>query len=280
MTTDLQAKYGLKFNPFRSGIPTEAIWLSPDVDAFIRRVAMTIADGGFSMVTGDPGTGKSVALRLMAERFERMRDVRVGALVHPQSSLPDFYRELGELFEVELRAHNRWHGFRTLRQRWAEHIEASLVRPILLVDEAQEMPAAVMNELRILSSKRFDSESLLCVVFAGDHRLRDQLRRPDLLPLASRIRRRLDLGHAERDELLECLDHLLEVAGNPSLMTTELKAALAEHSAGNYRAMMNLADELLAIAIDRGLAELDAGLFLDSVQPPPVKKRARRSKAR
>src|SRR5687768_8102692 len=77
------------------------------------------------------------------------------------------------------------------------------------------------------------SRQLLCIVFAGDARLAERLRSPALLPLGSRIRRRLPLDYASRDELCACLDHLLQAAGNPNLMT------LAEHSAG----LMNLADE-------------------------------------
>src|SRR6185369_17937960 len=115
---------------------------------------------------------------------------------------------------------------------------------VLILDEAQEVNTLVLNELRILASKDFDARQLLCVVFAGDTRLPERLRTAELLPLGSRIRRRLVFDYASRDELLACLDHLLETAGNPSLMTTELKSTLAD-LAGNYRILMNLADELL-----------------------------------
>jgi hypothetical protein len=87
-----------------------------------------------------------------------------------------------------------------------------------------------------------------------------------------------ELEYASRDELLACLDHLLETAGNPSLMTTELKATLADHAAGNYRVLMNLGDELLSIAADRDLPRLDEKLFLDAFnqQPRPAKAAAKR----
>ena len=75
------------------------------------------------------------------------------------------------------------------------------------------------------------------------------------------------------DQLCACLDHLLAAAGNSALMTTELKTTLAEHSAGNYRVLMNLADELLCEAGERELAQLDETLFLDVFQPPATKKR-------
>lgn len=272
MNPKLQALYSLKFNPFRPDVPVEALFTTPTVDAFLRRVEMGIADGGYVMITGDPGTGKSVALRLLGKRLESARDVVVGTVEHPQSRTMDFYRELGDLFGVPLQTHNRWGGFKSLRARWTEHIATTLTRPVLIIDEAQEALTPVFTELRVLGSKELDSRQLLCVVLAGDGRLVERLRSPDLLPLGSRVRRRLVLDYASRDELLACLDHLLEAAGNPSLMTTELKATLADHAAGNYRVLMNLADELLMTAVDRDLPRLDEKLYLEAFgQPAPRK---------
>lgn len=263
MNPKLQTLYGLKFNPFRPDVPIEALLTTPAVDAFLRRVEFGIADGGFVMITGDPGTGKSIALRLLSERLRTMRDVVVGTIEHPQSRTSDFYRELGDLFGVPLHTHNRWAGFKALRARWTEHIASTLQRPVLIIDEAQEALVTLLTELRVLASKELDSKQLLCVVLAGDARLTERLRAPDLLPLGSRIRRRLLLEYASRDELCTCLDHLLDTAGNPTLMTTELKVTLADHAAGNYRVLMNLADELLTVAADRDLAKLDEKLYLD-----------------
>jgi type II secretory pathway predicted ATPase ExeA len=276
MTSRLLSLYGLKYIPFRADVPAEALYTSPPVDAFLRRVEVGLANGGFAMLTGDPGTGKSIALRLLAARLAALPDVVVGTIERPQSRAGDFYRELGDLFGVALPNNNRWAGFKALRARWAEHFSTTLRRPVLILDEAQEANTLVLNELRIIASKDFDSRQLLCVVFAGDSRLPERLRTADLLPLGSRIRRRLVLDYASRDELLACLDHVLAAAGNSSLMSAELKATLADHSAGNYRVLMNLADELLAAGAERELPRLDEKLFLEiygqSSKPKPRKR--------
>ncbi len=263
MNQKLLALYGLKWNPFSPQLPIEALYVSPKIEDFCWRIEQAlIREGGFASITGDPGTGKSVVLRLLAERLGQLRDISVGAIAHPSSKLADFYREMGDLFGLELKPHNRWGGFKALRQRWLAHLEATLLRPVLLIDEAQEMHPAVLSELRLLSSMQFDSKTLLTVIFAGDGRLSNKLRRDDLLPLGSRIRTRLLMAYAERNELMACLKHLLASAGNASLMTPALMQTLCDHAIGNYRVLTGMAAELLAAAAQQELTQLDEKLYL------------------
>lgn len=278
MRSRLLSLYSLKFNPFRPDIPTEALHVSPAADAFVRRIRHGISDGGFSMIHGPPGTGKSVVLRLISEDLRTLPDVVVGTIEHPQSRTADFYRELGDVFGVTLSAHNRWGSFKALRARWSEHVTSTLMRPVLIIDEAQETLPAVLNEMRTLASKDLDAKQLLCVIFAGDERLPERLSTPELLPLGSRIRRRLKLEYAPREELLTCLDHLLQSAGNAALMTPELKATLVDHAAGNHRILMNLCDELLAVAADREMPCLDEKLYFDVFAQSPRPKPAGRKR--
>jgi general secretion pathway protein A len=264
MNKKLLSLYGLKWNPFSSELPAEALCSSKKIDSFCWRIEQAqVREGGFALITGDPGTGKSVALRLLSERLARLGDVTVGALQHPQSNVADFYREMGELFGIQLRPHNRWCGFKALRERWLGHIETTTLRPVLLVDEAQEMHPRVLSELRILSSTQFDSRSILTVVLCGDSRLTEMLGRQELMPLGSRMRSRLVMEYASADELQACLRHLLKTAGNATLMTPQLVAALCDHACGNHRVMVTMAAELLAAAAQREDTQLDEKLFLE-----------------
>lgn len=275
MTPNLKTLFGLKFNPFSQDVPAEALLLTPRVEDFGWRLEHGIAtEGGFAMITGSHGCGKSTTLRLVFDRLERLRDVTVAYVDRPQSGVADFYREMGELFGVPLRPHNRWGGFRALREKWISHIEGTLLRPILLIDEAQEMNPLVMAELRLLTQTRFDSRSILGVVLAGDHRLARKLERPELVALGSRIRSRLSADLISRDDLRACLCHRMKTAGDAKLMTTELLDTLCDHALGNYRSLLLMADELLAHAVRREAEVLDEKLYFEVFsQDPPSKKR-------
>jgi type II secretory pathway predicted ATPase ExeA len=271
----LLSRYNLKWDPFSSQIPTDALWASKPFEHFAWRMGQQVFHGGFAMVSGQPGTGKSVALRLLAARLADLRDVKVGILTRPQSQISDFYREMGDLFDVKLVPSNRYGGFRALRSRWKAHVEATLMRPVLLIDEAQEMPMETISELRLLQSADFDSVSFLCVVLCGDDRLDAMLRHPDLLPVQSRIQIRFSLLRADPDDLRILLDHLLSTAGNPDLFSQDVLAALVEHCAGNLRALMHMASDLLQAAVAAEVPRIDQKLFLDVFNPEAPRKKPR-----
>ena len=128
------------------------MFITPKAKNFIWRLEQNqVCEGGFALITGDPGTGKSVVLRLLAERLEPLRDVTVGVLTHRETHLADFYREMGDVAGRGLKPNNRWGGFKALRERWQAHLENTLLRPVLLIDEAQEMSPVVLCELRLRS---------------------------------------------------------------------------------------------------------------------------------
>ncbi len=276
----LLALYGLKWNPFSPELPSEALLATPKIEHFAWRVEQLVQEGGFALITGESGTGKSVALRIVAGRLPAVRDITVGVIERPQSKSPDFYRELGDIFAVKLAPHNRWCGFKALRERWKTHVASSRIRPVLLIDEAQEMSPDVLSELRILSSADFDCHVALdggplgrratsgTVAARGPASRWGPGSAPGLSPRPPRAR-----------SCWSCFSTRWPRPAIASLMTAELMDTLVDHSAGNYRLLMNMGGDLLAYGMSHDVAQLDEKCYLEVYQPrnarPAIKKKVK-----
>jgi general secretion pathway protein A len=274
------ARFSLACNPFTPATPPSACHLTPEMLHFLNRCQHLVAQGGFAMVTGDSGTGKSALLRCLYARLRERDELALGVLSRPQASLADFYRELGAIFSVNLTPHNRWAGAKVLRDRWQNHWGTSHQRPVLFLDEAQEMHVKVLNELRLLATAELDAAALLTVIMAGDGRLVEKFQARDLIPLASRIRVQHRTAVASPEELHQLLDHLLTQAGARDLLTPGLKDTCIEHACGNRRVLIHLGDQLLEAALeDPDCQTLDEHLFTRVVRPPqnPGTARTRRN---
>lgn len=272
MKEKIKSFYGLKWNPFTADLPVEGIVCPPKWDQVFWRIENLVMDGGFALVQGDSGLGKSAFMRALYDRLSKVRDIHVQVITRPQSGVADFYRELGALFNVPLSPSNRWGGFTKLRERWLEQIRSSALRPVLLIDEAQEMNPLVMSELRLLTSRQLDSQILLTVIMAGDNRLGEKLKDPDLIPLGTRFRSRLVMEPPTKEELINMLTEGTHRAGCPHLLTDELKITLAEHALRNPRIMMTHAAELLTFAASKNIHQLDVELFFE-LYPPSTRRK-------
>ena len=120
MNRKLLALYGLKFNPFAPELPTEALWIAPEVENFLWRIQFALVrEGGFALITGESGSGKSVTLRLLSERLAAEPDLVVGAISRPQANVAEY---VGRLFHADF--HHASREVLTRQGQW--------VRPQLL----------------------------------------------------------------------------------------------------------------------------------------------------
>ena len=129
------------------------------------------------------------------------------------------------------------------------------------------MTVSALSELRLMSSRSYDSNSILTVILCGDERLTQKMRMTELVPLGSRIRVRHKTEHYNKEKFAEILKELMRSAGNASFMSEQLISLLAEKSMGNYRAMIQMANTLLSEGIRLELSQIDEKLFFEFFDP-------------
>ena len=130
-----------------------------------------------------------------------------------------------------------------------------------------------------MSTTQLDSKPIITIILCGDDRLPEKFKRPDLLPLGSRIRTRLQQEPKSREELSRIMTEAIRKAGNPNLLSKGLISTLSDHSIGNLRAMMNMAAELLEEGLKREASQLDEKLFIEMYSQTNQKKQnSRRQK--
>jgi general secretion pathway protein A len=89
--TDIRSLYGLKYNPFLPDLPPEALYAIPGTESFSLRMRSMAENGGFALITGEPGLGKSKTLQKIAHQLEPIPDLTVGVMQRPQSKLGETF---------------------------------------------------------------------------------------------------------------------------------------------------------------------------------------------
>ena len=180
---------------------------------------------GFVVVTGDIGTGKTTLCRALLEQVDRRTFTAL--VLNPFLSEEDLLRlvlqEFGVVSREEIRR-GRLAG--VSKQELIETLNEFLLslraigaQALLIVDEAQNLPLQVLEQIRILSNLETEKEKLLQIVMVGQSNLKDLLRRPDLRQLDQRVSIRYDLKPLTAEETSAYVQHRLSVAGGGAAVT-------------------------------------------------------------
>src|SRR5688572_16816965 len=206
--------YGLTEPPFS---------LTPDPKYFYRSEAHNRAfellkygiqrREGFMMLYGDIGAGKTTICRAVLDTIEK--NISTALLLNPFLSETDLLRAILTDFGVPS-SRNESPTKQDLINRLNEFLLSTNEkggRAVVLLDEAQNIPMATLEQLRILSNLETSKEKLLQIVFVGQLNLLDVISRPELRQLAQRISIKCELSTLSPHEVADYLRHRLTIAG-------------------------------------------------------------------
>ncbi|MGB5539346.1 MAG: tRNA (adenosine(37)-N6)-threonylcarbamoyltransferase complex ATPase subunit type 1 TsaE [Gammaproteobacteria bacterium] len=231
------------------------------------RMAMTLLEyglvnqAGFIVISGEIGAGKTTLIRQLLNNMGQ--EYTIGLITNT-------HRSFGELLQWILLAFNLDHKDMSkveMHQRFVEFIideYAQNRHTVLIVDEAQNMDAETLEELRMLSNINADKDLSLQVVLSGQRELRETLRRPDLVQFAQRITVDYHLEPLSESDTAGYIRHRLQVAGgDPDTFTPRACAAIHRYSGGIPRLINLLCDISLVYGYADQKRRIDAKLVTD-----------------
>lgn len=206
--------FGLNEKPFSITPDPRYLFMSErHGEALAHLVYGVTESGGFIQLTGEVGTGKTTLVRtLLLNRMPDNADVAV--VLNPQLSVIEFLATICEELHIDA-PHNKG-SVKALTDALNQHLltaHSEGRRTILVVDEAQNLSPAVLEQVRLLTNLETAKQKLLQIILIGQPELRELLARNDLRQLAQRITGRYHLEPLTREEAAQYIEHRLRVAG-------------------------------------------------------------------
>jgi general secretion pathway protein A len=206
--------FGLHEKPFSITPDPRYLFMSErHGEALAHLVYGVTESGGFVQLTGEVGTGKTTLVRtLLLNRMPDNADVAV--VLNPQITVHEFLLTICE--ELGIEVPGREDSIKSLTDALNRHLLSAHAigrRTILIVDEAQNLAPAVLEQVRLLTNLETSKQKLLQIILIGQPELRELIERNDLRQLAQRITGRYHLEPLTRDETGQYIEHRLRVAG-------------------------------------------------------------------
>ncbi len=236
--------YGFREKPFSLLPDPSFLYPSPKHGMALALLEYSLMNqAGFSVITGEIGTGKTTLIRQLLNQLGR--EVTVGLISNT-------HRSGGELLQWVLMAFNLEYAGRdkvSLYQTFIDFLIQEYARnrrTVLIIDEAQNMEADTLEELRMLSNVNADKDQVLQVFLVGQAGLRDMLRRPDLEQFAQRISVDYHLEPLNAEETRNYIRHRLVTAGgDPELFDSAASETVFRNTGGVPRLINVLCDTAL-----------------------------------
>ena len=260
--------FGLKENPFNLTPDLRYLFMSPQHREALNHLIYGINERkGFILITGGIGTGKTTISRAFLSVLDKSVDSAL--IFNPAVSDMELLQTINREFGVKLERG------RPTRKRHISALNAFLLKnfaagrnAVLLIDEAQNLPLSVLEQIRMLSNLETEREKLLQIALLGQMELQELLDSPSLRQLNERITVRYDLRPLNSEQVRQYIEHRLTIAGrnNEHLKFSQRAYRIIyNYSKGIPRRVNAICDRALLIAYTRGASSIDKNIIRQAV---------------
>jgi len=238
--------FGLAEAPFSIAPDPRYLYLSQRHQEALAHLLYGVnGDGGFVLLTGEVGAGKTTVCRCLLEQIPASCDVAY--IFNPNLTVGELLSTICSEFGIAVAPGN------TSVKVFVDSINAHLLdahardrHTVLIIDEAQNLSAVVLEQMRLLTNLETNERKLLQIILIGQPELTEMLERPELRQLSQRIIARYHLGPLSKPEVAAYVRHRLEIAGaRRQLFPASLMGRLYRLSGGVPRVINVLCDRAL-----------------------------------
>ncbi len=260
-----ESYYGFREKPF-SLLPDPAfLFLSEK-----HRKALTMLQyglmnqAGFTVITGEIGSGKTTLIRQMLGEIEN--NITVGLVSNTHRTFGELLQWVLLAFNLEYREKRKVELYQTLANFIVKEYSQDR-RTVLIIDEAQNLNVEALEELRMLSNINADKNQVLQLILVGQPMLRETLRLPELHQFAQRIAVDYNLRSLSLEETWQYIRHRIRAArGDANLFDTKACAAVYYYTGGTPRLINVLCDTALVCGFAEQKHRVDANVICDVIR--------------
>lgn len=204
--------FGLTEKPFKITPDPSFLFMSETHLEALNHLLYGIKNGeGFILITGDVGSGKTTLCRCLLQKMDY--DAKVALILNPMLSEKELLTTILHDFGVEIKAFTKKGLLDTLNLFLLKQFERDKKPAVVIIDEAQDLTARLLEQIRLLSNMETNKEKLLQIVLIGQNELKEKLQTPELRQLNQRVTIRYELKYLNKQETETYIYHRLLIAG-------------------------------------------------------------------
>lgn len=242
--------------PFEKDIPGRDLFSFSQYQNMNLRCELLFRNGGFGLILGDAGTGKSTSLRFLTRNLNQNLYTTL-VIEHSAIQVFDFYRQLCWGLGL-IPSNSKARMVRSIKASLRKLYQEKHLPTIMIIDDVQFLGRDILNELQLLSSFDHDSKNYLAVLLSGLTHFKALLGLKTNEAFDQRISFRFILKPLSRDEMKEYIFHRLKVAGGHShILSPDSLEVIFQFTHGTPRQVNNLITEALIITAEKKMKAID-----------------------